>query len=79
MLALEFMTNEIGVEWCKNCLRRRILVAGTLISATTIRVCPPLVILEQEIVHALREMRAACEDLRRHTAQARAHGACSKL
>ena len=65
MLAVEFYQNDCGVRWARSLLRRRVLVAGTLISASTIRVCPPLVIQELEIAYALREMREACEEVRR--------------
>ena len=63
MLAVEFVENDIGVDWCRNCLRRRVLVAGTLISASTVRVCPPLVITKHEINYALNEMECALQDV----------------
>ena len=66
MLAVEFHHNDYGVQWARGLLRRRVLVAGTLISAASIRVCPPLVIKESEIDYALREMREACKEVRAH-------------
>ena len=65
MLAVEFTSNESGIGWARGLLRRRVLVAGTLISASTVRVCPPLVITEREVNHALHEMREEMADMRR--------------
>jgi putrescine aminotransferase len=59
MLAVEFLCNDFGVRWSKRLLDRHVLVSGTLVSATTVRVSPPLVITEQEVTHALQEMDAA--------------------
>lgn len=64
MVGVEFMSNAIGIAWSRTLFRRRILVSGTLVSATTIRVCPPLVISETEIAYALSEMESACADVR---------------
>ena len=65
MLAVEFTSNENGVEWARGLLRRRVLVAGTLISAASVRVCPPLVITAREIDYALHEMLEALQAVRR--------------
>lgn len=64
MLAVEFLRNDYGVQWSKQLLDNGVLVSGTLVSATTVRVCPPLVITETECAYALREMAAALQHVR---------------
>lgn len=64
MLGVEFNTNSFGVAWSRKLFSRRILVAGTLVSATSIRVCPPLVASETDIEFAIAEMNNACNDVR---------------
>ena len=56
MLALEFPDSDIGFRVSKGLFREKILVAGTLVNAKTIRIEPPLTItLEQvdNVVNAL--------------------------
>ncbi|CAF3583627.1 unnamed protein product [Rotaria sordida] len=56
MLALEFADTDIGFRVAKGVFREKILVAGTLINAKTIRIEPPLTItLEQidKVINAL--------------------------
>ena len=66
MLALEFHNNDDGVRWSKRLLlEHHVVVSGTLISATSVRVCPPLVITEAECDYALHEMTAAAQYVRR--------------
>jgi putrescine aminotransferase len=48
MIALEFRDHSTGYEFSKRMLDRGILVSGTLVNARTIRVEPPLTILEEE-------------------------------
>lgn len=60
MLGVEFWSNDLGVVWSRSLLKHHVLVSGTLISATSIRVCPPLVITPSEIDLALSAMRLAC-------------------
>jgi putrescine aminotransferase len=64
MLGVQLVSNEVGVAWSRALLARKVLVSGTLISATTIRVCPPLVISKEEVDIALAACRAACADVR---------------
>lgn len=64
MLGVEFTSNALGVAWSRDLLARRVLVSGTLISATTVRVCPPLVVSTEDVDLALARMRAACEAVR---------------
>jgi putrescine aminotransferase len=59
MTALEFTTNAGGVAWGCALLRRRVIVSGTMIAATVVRVCPPLVITPGEVQWALEAMEAA--------------------
>jgi putrescine aminotransferase len=62
MLGVEFWSNDLGVAWSRALLKRHVLVSGTLISATSVRVCPPLVITADEIDLALRAMQGACQE-----------------
>ncbi|UJR28077.1 hypothetical protein I4U23_009333 [Adineta vaga] len=49
MLALEFADTDIGFRVAKGLFREKILVAGTLINAKTIRIEPPLTITSDQI------------------------------
>jgi putrescine aminotransferase len=64
MLGVQLVSNDVGVAWSRALLVRRVLVSGTLISATTVRVCPPLVITKAEVELALCACRQACADVR---------------
>jgi putrescine aminotransferase len=48
LIAIEFASNEIGVEVARFLFESGILVAGTLINAQTIRIEPPLTIEEHQ-------------------------------
>ena len=66
MLALEFVDTDIGFRVAKGLFRERILCAGTLVNAKTIRIEPPLIItLEQveNVINALAKVlkEIACE------------------
>ena len=60
MLGVEFLSNDLGIAWSRALLGRRVLVSGTLISATSVRVCPPLVITKAQVQLVLDHMRHAC-------------------
>lgn len=60
LLGVECVSNAVGVAWSRALLARRVIVSGTLISATTIRVCPPLVITEAEVQQVLVAAKEAC-------------------
>lgn len=62
MLGVECTTNAGGVAWSRALLARRAIVSGTLISATTIRVCPPLVISAEEVDAFLVLAEGAAQD-----------------
>lgn len=49
MLALEFVDTDIGFRIAKGLFREKILVAGTLVNAKTIRIEPPLTITVEQI------------------------------
>jgi len=44
MIGIDFVDNEMGVEWAKQMFNRFVLTSGTLINAKTIRIEPPLTI-----------------------------------
>jgi putrescine aminotransferase len=49
LIGIHFQTPEIGYQVAAGLFRRGVLVAGTLISATTIRIEPPLIITFEQI------------------------------
>ncbi|CAF1537928.1 unnamed protein product [Rotaria magnacalcarata] len=49
MLALEFVDTDVGFRVSKGLFRERILVAGTLVNAKTIRIEPPLTITLEQV------------------------------
>ena len=49
MLALEFVDTEIGFRVAKGLFREKVLCAGTLVNAKTIRIEPPLTITAEQI------------------------------
>ena len=69
MLGVECQSNAAGVAWSRALLGERVIVSGTLISATTIRVCPPLVISEKEVQEVLVRARAAAHHAAAQIAQ----------
>jgi putrescine aminotransferase len=62
MTAVEFWSDAGGIAWGKALLQRRVVVSGTMIAATVVRVCPPLVITVEEIELALHAMAGAAAD-----------------
>ena len=59
MLAVEFHTSELGYQCAKGMFARRVLTAGTLVNAKTIRFEPAAVISEQDIQDVLTRMDEA--------------------
>lgn len=51
MLAVEFYSDEIGYEFSKEMYNHKVIIAGTLNNAETIRFEPPRVLTEEEICH----------------------------
>jgi len=56
LIGMEFTSNEAGYEVAKGLFERGILVAGTLISAKTIRIEPPLTITKAELDKVLETL-----------------------
>jgi len=52
MIGIEFMTNEYGIIFSKKMFENRILVAGTLANAQTIRIEPALTITTEDVSYA---------------------------
>lgn len=59
MLAVEFHTSELGYQCAKGMFARRVLTAGTLVNAKTIRFEPAAVISHQDIQDVLQRMDEA--------------------
>lgn len=53
MLVMEFCDGDVGYEVVFEAFNRRLLLSGSLIKATTIRIEPPLVITDEHIQEAL--------------------------
>jgi putrescine aminotransferase len=56
LIGQHFRTREIGYKIAAELFRRGVLVAGTLSSAQTIRIEPPLIISEAEIDEGLNRL-----------------------
>jgi putrescine aminotransferase len=64
LMAMEFISHEVGYELAKAMLGHGVLVAGTLVNARVVRVEPPLTITEEEadrVCSALAESFEAVE------------------
>lgn len=62
MLAIEFNTCDIGYETSKGLFARKVMTAGTLVNAKTIRFEPTAVISEQDISDVIERLDEACAD-----------------
>ena len=64
LMAIEFVDNEIGYDFASEMFRQRVLVAGTLNNARTIRVEPPLTLTLEQCEQVLKAARLALAALR---------------
>jgi putrescine aminotransferase len=58
---MHFQTPEIGYQVAAGLFKRGVLVAGTLISAQTVRIEPPLVITYEQIDEVLNRLESTVE------------------
>lgn len=65
MLAVEFRTCDIGYETSKGLFARRVLTAGTLVNAKTIRFEPTAVISQKDMEDVIAAMDEALADTRK--------------
>jgi putrescine aminotransferase len=63
-MALEFVNNETGYNFASEMFRQRVLVAGTLNNAKTIRIEPPLTLTIEQCEQVLRAAGEALSALR---------------
>ena len=63
LIGQHFQTPEIGGQVAAELFKRGVLVAGTLTSAQTIRIEPPLVITYEEIDEGLKRLGEAAEEV----------------
>lgn len=66
MLAVEFYSDEIGYEFSKEMYNHKVIIAGTLNNAETIRFEPPGVLTEEEIatvIQAAHESAAKAKEV----------------
>ncbi|HFT4655427.1 TPA: putrescine aminotransferase [Klebsiella pneumoniae] len=64
LMAIEFVDNEIGYDFASEMFRQRVLVAGTLNNAKTIRIEPPLTLTLEQCEQVLKAARKALAALR---------------
>ena len=64
MLAVEFRTQELGYETAKGLFARRVMTAGTLVNARTIRFEPTAEISEEDISEVISRLDEALADTR---------------
>ena len=70
LMAIEFVDNEIGYNFASEMFRQRVLVAGTLNNAKTIRIEPPLTLTIEQCELVLSAARQALAALRVSVEQA---------
>jgi putrescine aminotransferase len=63
LIGMHFQTPEIGYQVASGLFKRGVLVAGTLISAQTVRIEPPLVITYAEIDTLLNRLEDTLKDV----------------
>jgi putrescine aminotransferase len=63
LIGMHFQTPEIGYQVASGLFKRGVLVAGTLISAQTVRIEPPLVITYEEIDALLNRLEDTLKDV----------------
>jgi putrescine aminotransferase len=62
LIGMHFQTPEIGYKVAAGLFKRGVLVAGTLISAQTVRIEPPLVITYEQIDEVLNRLENTLEE-----------------
>ena len=65
MLAVEFHSCELGYETSKGLFARKVMTAGTLVNAKTIRFEPTAMLSEQDIKDVISRMREALSDTKK--------------
>jgi len=63
MLALEFVDTDIGFRVAKGLFRERILCAGTLVNAKTIRIEPPLTITLEQVDNVINALEKVLKEI----------------
>jgi len=63
MLAIEFVDTDIGFRVSKDLFREKILVAGTLVNAKTIRIEPPLTITLEQIDNVINALSKVLKEI----------------
>jgi putrescine aminotransferase len=63
MIGMEFPTDALGYEVAKGLFDKGCLVAGTLFSAKTIRIEPPLTLTQQEMNMAIETIEKVFKEV----------------
>ena len=66
LIGMHFQTPEIGYKVAAELFKRGVLVAGTLISAQTIRIEPPLVITHEQLAEVLNRLEDTLAEVARN-------------
>lgn len=66
MLAVEFHTSDIGYKCAKGLFARRVMTAGTLVNAKTIRFEPTAMLSDQDIKDVINRMDEALADTKKN-------------
>jgi len=67
LIGMHFKNGELGYKAAAGLFKRGVLVAGTLISATTIRIEPPLVITYEQMDQVLDRLEDTLKELKSET------------
>jgi len=65
LIGMHFKTPEIGYKVASGLFKRNVLVAGTLTSAQTIRVEPPLIVTQNQMDALLDRLGEALQEISR--------------
>lgn len=63
MIALEFADTDIGFRVSKGLFREKVLVAGTLVNAKTIRIEPPLTITLEQVDNVINALGKVLKEI----------------
>ena len=62
LICMEFPEAEVGYRVVKGMFERKVMTAGTLVNAKTVRIEPPAVLSEESIAHVIKSLDEAIAD-----------------
>jgi putrescine aminotransferase len=63
LIALEFADSDVGFRVAKGLFREKVLVAGTLVNAKTIRIEPPLTITLEQVENVINALGKVLKEI----------------